>query len=83
MGSRYNETKLLVLLRLEGGSEKLASEIASELGKSHESIAMALLRYKQWRLVNRHRIGGAYLYSITEKGLERLYWLEDQYFIND
>ena len=80
MRNKYNETKLLVLLHLESVDVATAGETASSLGMSRESMSMALLRYHRWGLVNRHwDDSGFYLYSISDKGLERLYWLEEQY----
>ena len=80
MMSGFNQTKLLVLLHLERVDEVSAGEIAFAGGQSRESISMALLRYHRYGLVNRRRNGsGVYLYSISDKGLERLYWLEEQY----
>ena len=80
MKNKYNETKLLVLFHLERVDEDTAGGIASHLGMRRESISMALLRYHEYGLVNRCRKGSrTYFYSISEKGLERLYWLEDQY----
>jgi predicted transcriptional regulator len=77
--SRYNETKLLVLHFLERVDEATAGETASHLERRRESISMALLRYHRWGLVNRHwDDSGTYVYSISDKGLNRLYWLEEQ-----
>ncbi len=40
------------------------------------ALRMALMRYYKQGLLKRKRSGGTYTYSISEKGMNRLTWLE-------
>ena len=70
----YNELKILILESIQGGS--CSVEDLLSLG-SRESIAMALMRYHRMGLLNRYREGRSYVYSMTQRGEERLEYLDE------
>ena len=57
--------------------ELTAKEVASIIGGSHESVAMALLRYHRQGLVSRYiSEGKTRVYRLTERGLQRFEYLQ-------
>jgi DNA-binding transcriptional regulator PaaX len=40
------------------------------------AVRMALMRYYKQGLLKRERFGGTFTYSISERGMKRLSWLE-------
>ena len=82
MGDAYgfNEFKLLILEALEGG-ESAAGDLAS-LG-SREAVSMALMRYHRMGLLHRRREGHGYVYSLSQRGIERLEYLRDVDEVSD
>ena len=74
--SRYNEAKREILEALEDLGEATAEEVAGFLGRSHESVSMALLRYHRQGLVSRQTLEGrTKIYQLTQRGMERLWYL--------
>ncbi len=78
----YNETKVAVLSFLESQGEATAQEVAEHLGitpfgtssyllKLHRSGLLGRRRLRKGKRVSRERV-----YYITEKGFEKLQWLE-------
>ncbi len=62
---------------MDGGS--LLEELASrEFKVEIHAIRMALMRYYKLGLLKRARKGGAFTYSLSERGIARLDWLENQ-----
>ena len=76
-----NERKLEILSLLNTGRWWRASEVAWQLGLSLSNASELLRRYHKNNLVLRQRWRGpgapprAYIYGLTQKGLERLEWL--------
>jgi DNA-binding transcriptional ArsR family regulator len=74
--SDYNVAKLEILGALEELGEATVEDVASYLGRTHEGVGMALLRYHRHGLVGRYRVRGrTRMYQLTERGLERLEYL--------
>ncbi|MGA2461191.1 MAG: hypothetical protein ABSF82_07215 [Candidatus Bathyarchaeia archaeon] len=77
----YNQLKLVILQALsEVGptdSEALAKRLApiGILVEIH-ALRMALMRYYKLGLLKRERQGGVLVYSLSERGAERLRWLQ-------
>ena len=72
----YNDVKKEILAILDEMGELTAREAAGIVGRSHESVAMALLRYHRQGLVSRYtREGKTRVYKLTDKGVERLEYL--------
>ena len=64
---------------LEEVYEASARDMAIQLGRTHESVGMAVLRYHRWGLVSRYTAEGkTKVYQLTERGLKRLKWLRSQ-----
>jgi DNA-binding transcriptional regulator PaaX len=42
------------------------------------ALRMALMRYYKQGLLKRERAGGMFTYALTERGIQRLRWLEQQ-----
>jgi DNA-binding transcriptional regulator PaaX len=42
------------------------------------ALRMALMRYYKQGLLKRERAGGMFTYTLTERGIQRLRWLEEQ-----
>lgn len=76
----YNERKLEVLLVLSTIIEGTSFTVAVMLGCAHETAAMALLSYHRQGLLSRYQLPGsrARVYSLTDRGYERLEWLQEQ-----
>lgn len=80
----YNELKLpvLQLLSIHGptNSEVLLKKLAESKGISLDihALRMALMRYYKQGLLKRERSGGTFTYTISERGVQRLRWLEEQ-----
>ena len=78
--SGYNERKLEVLIALSELREGTSLTVSTRVGCSHEAAAMALLSYHRMGLAARYKLEGtrARVYTLTEKGWERLQWLQEQ-----
>ena len=76
MMMKYNERKYLVLDAVDDLGEATAYEVWEEQEDdvSLSAIQMALLRYHKQGLLNRW--GYPKVYSLSERGEERLEWLE-------
>jgi len=78
----YNELKVRVLqiLRQEGSldSDSLGKRLAESKGivVDIHALRMALMRYYKQGLLRRERTGGMFRYSLSERGVGRLRWLE-------
>jgi len=77
----YNELKLRILAVFPGsaglGSISVAKElISSGVTVEIHALRMALMRYYRLGLLKRERVAGTFTYSITQRGLDRLRWLE-------
>lgn len=78
----YNELKIPVLqILLEKGpldSTSLAKKLADSKGIASEihALRMALMRYYKQGLLKRERAGGMLIYTISDRGINRLRWLE-------
>jgi len=80
----YNQLKR-VLLRVLADNGPLDSDsllqTLSSPGKVQleiHAIRMALMRYYRQGLLKRVRSGGQFTYSLTDRGIRRLEWLEKQ-----
>jgi DNA-binding PadR family transcriptional regulator len=77
--SGYNVVKKMILETVEDLGEVTAYELAEILERSYESVAMALMRYHRQGLLSRDtEEGRRKVYKITDRGIERLEYLQDQ-----
>ncbi len=76
--SGYNEAKVVILEALIDVGEATVDDLVGLLGWSREGMAMALLRYSRQGLVSRRREGREYIYSLTQRGFERLEYLTSE-----
>jgi len=80
----YNELKLRILTVLAKGQNMDGTAVARELSVSVgmtidiHALRMALMRYYRLGLLKRERAGGTFTYSLSQRGLQRLRWLEQQ-----
>jgi DNA-binding transcriptional regulator PaaX len=78
----YNELKLPVLQILfkvgSADSKQLSKELAGLRGITIDihALRMALMRYYKQGLLKRERRGGMFSYALSERGVQRLRWLE-------
>jgi DNA-binding transcriptional regulator PaaX len=78
----YNKLKVPVLeLLVEGGAMDSASVVRglAELNgivMDIHALRMALMRYYKQGLLRRERSGGAFKYTISQRGVQRLSWLQ-------
>jgi len=77
----YNELKLVVLkiLSEKGSTDSSAVSDALAAGGVNldmHAIRMALMRYYKQGLLWRERKLGVYTYGLSERGINRLAWLE-------
>jgi hypothetical protein len=74
--SGYNQVKRGILEALDAVGEVTAGELATFLGRSDASTAMALLRYHRQGLVSGFTVAhNAKVYALTDRGYERLVYL--------
>ena len=80
----YNELKLHILRILSKTGPVDSSGLAKVISESKQialdihALRMALMRYHKQGLLRRERTGGLYRYTLTERGRQRLSWLEKQ-----
>jgi DNA-binding transcriptional regulator PaaX len=79
----YNELKLHVLrlFSAEEGMDSLsvsAALSADGVALDIHALRMALVRYYKQGLLRRERKSGAYIYSLSTRGIKRLAWLESK-----
>jgi hypothetical protein len=80
----YNRLKVpvLQLLAIHGpmGSSSVVKKLAESRGIIIDvhALRMALMRYYKQGLLKRERSGGVFTYAISERGTQRLRWLEQQ-----
>jgi hypothetical protein len=80
----YNVLKLRVLRLLSKLGPIDSGSLANSIAESQESkldihaLRMALMRYHKQGLLRRERSGGSFHYCLTERGIQRLRWLEQQ-----
>ena len=78
----YNETKFAVLSFLAGQDEATALEVAEHLGITHFGASSYLRKLNRVGLLGRRKLreGNKFsktrVYHVTEKGFEKLEWLE-------
>ena len=80
----YNELKLLILELLfthgPSNSESLVKKLAElkQVTLDIHALRMALMRYHKQGLLKREKSRGSFVYMISERGILRLKWLEEQ-----
>ena len=79
----YNELKLRILAVFPDNRGLDSTSVARELTSAGvmidiHALRMALMRYYKLGLLKRERAGGRFTYSLTQRGLDRLRWLESQ-----
>jgi len=80
----YNVLKLRLLRLLSKAgptdSDSLARTISAskDFGIDIHALRMALMRYHKQGLLKREKVGGLFRYTLTERGDQRLRWLEQQ-----
>lgn len=84
LGLDYNVLKLRILRLLSKTGPVDSGSLASTIGETKETamdihaLRMALMRYYKQGLLKRERAGGMFTYALTERGIQRLRWLEEQ-----
>ena len=84
LGMDYNALKLRILRLLSKTGPTDSSSLASTISEGKEftldihALRMALMRYHKQGLLKRERAGGTFTYALTERGIQRLRWLEEQ-----
>ncbi len=74
----YNEAKLEILDAVRTFGELTAMEISLITHRTPRCASMNLLTYHRQGLLSRRKVKGKTRgYSLTERGLERLMWLEE------
>jgi DNA-binding transcriptional regulator PaaX len=80
----YNVLKLRILRLLSKAGAADSNSLASTMMESNDAaidihaLRMALMRYYKQGLLKREKVGGVFRYALTERGIQRLRWLEDQ-----
>jgi len=76
----FNEAKLEILAAIRTLGEMTAMEISLFTQRTPENSSMLLLNYHRMGLLHRRKLHGkTRAYSITDRGLERLNWLLENY----
>jgi DNA-binding transcriptional regulator PaaX len=79
----YNQLKLAILRLLSDTGSLDSGDLAKKLESNGilleiHALRMALMRYYKQGLLKRERHGGVLIYSLSERGLQRLHWLKQQ-----
>jgi DNA-binding transcriptional regulator PaaX len=80
----YNELKVPVLELLVKNGAMDSVSVVGRLAESNgivmdiHALRMALMRYYKQGLLKRERSGGAFKYTISQRGVQRLRWLQQQ-----
>jgi len=75
----FNEAKHRILYLVSKLGEVTAMDISIITGKTPENSSMLLLNYHRQGLLSRRKLEGKTRgYSIRDRGLERLEWLEEE-----
>jgi DNA-binding transcriptional regulator PaaX len=79
----YNQLKRVVLRALADKGPMDSDSLTQTLGSASvefeiHAVRMALMRYYRQGLLRRVRSGGLFRYTLTERGIVRLEWLEKQ-----
>lgn len=80
----YNELKRLLLRTLADHGPMNSNALSQNLliltqpNLDIHAVRMALVRYYRQGLLKRIRTAGQFTYSLTERGVRRLHWLEEQ-----
>jgi len=79
----YNQLKRLLLRTLEEAgptpSTTLFDKLRTASGQFEvHAVRMALVRYYRQGLLRRERSAGEFVYTISNRGIARLRWLEEQ-----
>jgi DNA-binding transcriptional ArsR family regulator len=77
----YNQLKLAILQAISKrwplDSTGVSRELSAKgLAIDIHALRMALMRYYKLGLLKRERRGGVFVYSLSERGVQRLHWLE-------
>ena len=79
MESGYNVVKLEILKEIEDLGKATIVQVNDNLGRNYTNTAMAMLRYHRSGLLSRHGVNRKNkIYSLSDRGRERLDWLLDQ-----
>ena len=78
----YNRLKLVILQALSDAGPTDSEALAKRLEPTGilveiHALRMALMRYYKLGLLKRERQGGVLVYSLSERGTERLRWLQE------
>jgi hypothetical protein len=80
----YNKLKVPILEHFVEGGEMDSASVCRRLSESNEividihALRMALMRYYRQGLLKRERSGGVFKYTISQRGVQRLRWLQQQ-----
>ena len=80
----YNELKVPVLELLVKHGPMDSGSVVRKLAESNgiaidiHALRMAMMRYYKQGLLRRERSGGMFKYAISERGVQRLRWLQQQ-----
>ena len=75
--SGYNEAKYEILSLLDELGEATSSDVAEITGRTIYSASRNLGNYYRQGLLNRYWGSGEYVYSLSDRGSERLEWLDE------
>ena len=79
--NKYNQVKKKILNIINTMGEATSWQISLITGQSVEAASMALLRYHKMGLLHRRTLRGRLkIYSITQRGRERLAWLIENHW---
>jgi DNA-binding transcriptional regulator PaaX len=85
----YNKLKVPVLELLSKNAGMDSVSVARTLAELNgikidiHALRMALMRYYKQGLLRRERSGGAFKYTISQRGVQRLRWLQEQAEVRD
>jgi DNA-binding transcriptional regulator PaaX len=85
----YNRLKVAVLEVLSKNAGMDGVSVGRTLAELNDikidihALRMALMRYYKQGLLRRERSGGAFKYTISQRGVQRLRWLQQQAEVRD
>jgi hypothetical protein len=75
--SGFNEAKNEILKLILELGEATSGDIAEFTNRSMENASMLMLLYHRWGLLSRYRTSKGFVYAVTDRGIERLAWLQN------
>ena len=75
--AKYNVAKRQILELVDSLGTTNSDEVALLTNKTRQNASMLLMKYTRFGLLSRERLRKTYSYSITQKGIDRIIFLNE------